>query len=99
MTLEEMVDMVEVLEKKDYDGKCGPYTNTNARKDRIMDKIVRVLQRNHGVHRSKDQLRKRWSDLKLREEEQYHKIRRIIKKSKHAFPSILHCFTICAILY
>lgn len=67
MTLEEMVHMVEVLEKSDYDGKCGHYTKTNARKDRILNKIMKMLMRNLGVHRLKDQLRKRWSDLKHHE--------------------------------
>ncbi|PIO10973.1 hypothetical protein AB205_0096530 [Aquarana catesbeiana] len=36
-----------------------------------MAKVVKSLHRHFGVRRSKDQLRKRWSDLKLREHEQY----------------------------
>ncbi|PIO25513.1 hypothetical protein AB205_0084190 [Aquarana catesbeiana] len=35
-----------------------------------MSKVVRSLHRNFGVRRSKEQLRKRWSDLKLREQDQ-----------------------------
>ncbi|PIO13725.1 hypothetical protein AB205_0169840 [Aquarana catesbeiana] len=72
MSFGEMLEMVEILKKADYDGK----------KAKIMAKVVRSLHRNFGVRRSKDQLRKCWSDLKLREHEQYRKIRRVLQKSK-----------------
>ncbi|PIO33427.1 hypothetical protein AB205_0071420, partial [Aquarana catesbeiana] len=45
-----------------------------------MTKVVRSLHRNFRVRRSKDQLRKRWSDLKLREQNQYRKIKRVLQK-------------------
>ncbi|PIO26819.1 hypothetical protein AB205_0116350 [Aquarana catesbeiana] len=70
MSFGEMLEMVNILKKADYDGK----------KAKIMAKVVRSLHRNFGLQRSKDQLRKRWSDLKLREHEQYRKIRRVLQK-------------------
>ncbi|PIO32220.1 hypothetical protein AB205_0192310 [Aquarana catesbeiana] len=72
--------MVDILKRANYDGKYGPYPNPNVRKAKIMAKVVKSLHRNFGVRRSKDQLRKRWSDLKLREHEQYRKIRRVLQK-------------------
>ncbi|PIO37999.1 hypothetical protein AB205_0053870 [Aquarana catesbeiana] len=45
-----------------------------------MTKVLKSLHRNFGVQRSKDQLRKRWSDLKLREHDQYRKIKRVLQK-------------------
>ncbi|PIO11036.1 hypothetical protein AB205_0012240 [Aquarana catesbeiana] len=45
-----------------------------------MAKVVKSLHWNFGVRRSKDQLRKWWLDLKLREHEQYRKIQRVLKK-------------------
>ncbi|PIO11555.1 hypothetical protein AB205_0088170 [Aquarana catesbeiana] len=72
MSFGEMLEMVDILKKADYDGK----------KAKIMAKVVKSLHRNFGVRRSKDQLRKRWSDLKLREHEQYRRIRRVLQKSK-----------------
>ncbi|PIO10949.1 hypothetical protein AB205_0061660 [Aquarana catesbeiana] len=68
----EMLEMVDILKKADYDGK----------KAKIMAKVVRSLHWKFGVRRSKDQLRKRWLDLKLREHEQYRTIRRVLQKSK-----------------
>lgn len=82
MSLEEMVEMVDILERKDYDGVHGPYPTPNRRKAKIMDKVARRLEVRFGVMRSKEQLRKRWSDLKVREREQYRKIQRIIAKSR-----------------
>ncbi|PIO12282.1 hypothetical protein AB205_0037450, partial [Aquarana catesbeiana] len=76
----EMLEMVDILKKADYDGKYGPYPNPNVRKAKIMAKVVRSLHRKFGVRRSKDQHRKRWSDLKLREHEQYRKIWRVLQK-------------------
>ncbi|XP_073451313.1 uncharacterized protein [Aquarana catesbeiana] len=80
MSFGEMLEMVDIMRKSDYDGKYGPYPHPNIRKAKIMAKVVRSLERNFGVRRSKDQLRKRWSDLKLREPEQYRKIRRVLQK-------------------
>ncbi|PIO14003.1 hypothetical protein AB205_0105670, partial [Aquarana catesbeiana] len=45
-----------------------------------MTKVVKSLHRNFGVRRSKDQLRKRWSDLKLREHYRYRRIKRVLQK-------------------
>ncbi|PIO38447.1 hypothetical protein AB205_0020780 [Aquarana catesbeiana] len=69
------VEMVDILKRADYDGKYGAYLNPNVRKGKIMSKVVRSLHRNFGVRRSKEQLRKRWSDLKLREQDQYRRIK------------------------
>ncbi|PIO11606.1 hypothetical protein AB205_0005890 [Aquarana catesbeiana] len=63
MSFGEMLEMVDILKRADYDGKYGPYPNPNVRKARIIAKVVKSLHRNFGVRRSKDQLRKRWSDL------------------------------------
>ncbi|PIO22561.1 hypothetical protein AB205_0145320 [Aquarana catesbeiana] len=75
MSFVEMVEMVDILKRADYDGKYGPYLNPNVRKAKIMANVVKSLRRNFGVRRSKDQLRKRWSDLKLREHDQYRRIK------------------------
>ncbi|PIO16281.1 hypothetical protein AB205_0055410 [Aquarana catesbeiana] len=72
MSFGEMLEMVDILKRADYDRK----------KAKIMAKVVKSLQKNFRVRRSKDQLRKRWSDLKLREHEQYRRIRRVLQKSK-----------------
>ncbi|PIO36585.1 hypothetical protein AB205_0189830 [Aquarana catesbeiana] len=80
MSFVEMVEMVDILKRADYDGKHGPYPNPNVRKAKIMTKVVKSLQKNFVVRRSKDQLRKRWSDLKLREQDQYRRIKRVLQK-------------------
>ncbi|XP_077313207.1 uncharacterized protein LOC143933926 [Lithobates pipiens] len=80
MSFVEMLEMVDILNRTDYDGKYGPYPNPNIRKANIMNKVVKSLQKNFGVRRSKDQLRKRWSDLKLREHDQYRRIQRVLQK-------------------
>ncbi|PIO14048.1 hypothetical protein AB205_0030120 [Aquarana catesbeiana] len=72
MSFGEMLEMVDILKKADYDGK----------KAKIMVKVVKSLHRNFGVRRLKDQLRKRWSDLKLREHKQYRRMWRVLQKSK-----------------
>ncbi|PIO30497.1 hypothetical protein AB205_0157920 [Aquarana catesbeiana] len=82
MSFIEMVEMVDILKRANYDGKHGPYPNTNFRKAKIMAKVVKGLHRNFLVRRSKDQLRKCWSDLKLREQDQYRKIKRVLQKRK-----------------
>ncbi|PIO36798.1 hypothetical protein AB205_0032430 [Aquarana catesbeiana] len=82
MSFVEMVEMVDILKRADYDGKHGPYPNPNVRKDKIMTKVVKSLHRNFGVRRSKDQLRKQWSDLKLREQDQYRRIKRVLQKKE-----------------
>ncbi|PIO14934.1 hypothetical protein AB205_0029990, partial [Aquarana catesbeiana] len=75
MSFEEMVEMA------DYDGKYGPYLNPNVIKAKIMTKVVKSLRRNFGIRRSKEQLRKRWSDLKLREQDQSRRIQKVLLKS------------------
>ncbi|PIO13092.1 hypothetical protein AB205_0163930 [Aquarana catesbeiana] len=82
MSFIEMVEMVDILKRADYDGNHGPYQNPNVRKAKIMAKVVRSLHMNFGVWRSKDHLRKRWSDLKLREHNQYRRIKRVLQKSE-----------------
>ncbi|PIO29377.1 hypothetical protein AB205_0120520 [Aquarana catesbeiana] len=81
MSFEEMVEMVDMLKRADYDGKYGLYLNPNVRKAKIMTKVVKSLHWNFGVRRSKEQLRKRWSDLKLREQDQYRSIKKVLLKS------------------
>ncbi|PIO13371.1 hypothetical protein AB205_0203160 [Aquarana catesbeiana] len=66
------VEMVDILKRADYEGK----------KAKIIAKVVKSLHRNFGVRQSKDQLRKGWSDLKIREHDQYRRIRRVLQKSK-----------------
>ncbi|PIO14898.1 hypothetical protein AB205_0024790 [Aquarana catesbeiana] len=78
----EMVEMVDILKRTNYDGKHGPYLNPNVRKAKIITKVVKSLHRNFGLRRSKDQLRKRWSDLKLREHDQYSRIKRVLQKKE-----------------
>ncbi|PIO29946.1 hypothetical protein AB205_0159860 [Aquarana catesbeiana] len=74
-------EMVDILKRANYDGKHGPYPNPNVRKAEIMVKVVKSLKKNFGVRQSKDQLRKRWSDLKLGEQDQYRRIKRVLQKS------------------
>ncbi|PIO30303.1 hypothetical protein AB205_0210160 [Aquarana catesbeiana] len=93
MAFVEMLEMVDILKRADYDRKYGPYPNTNVRKSKIMTKVVKSLHRNFGVRRSKDQLRKRWLDLKLREHDQYRRIRRVLQK-KRTLSSCLHIWTL-----
>ncbi|PIO22543.1 hypothetical protein AB205_0067750 [Aquarana catesbeiana] len=81
MSFGEMVEMVDILKRADYDGKYGPYLNPNVRKAKIMTKVVKSLCWNVGVRRSKEQLRKRLSDLKLREQDQYRRIKKVLLKS------------------
>lgn len=85
MSRAEMVDMVFMLEKHDYDGKKKTYERPNSRKDLILEDIIAFLLKKHNVKRSKDQLRKRWSDLKLREHKQFHQIKDTLAKSKLIF--------------
>ncbi|PIO37128.1 hypothetical protein AB205_0195050 [Aquarana catesbeiana] len=40
MAFVEMVEMVDILKRADYDGKYGPYPNPNVRKAKIMTKVV-----------------------------------------------------------
>ncbi|PIO30520.1 hypothetical protein AB205_0013680 [Aquarana catesbeiana] len=80
MAFGEMVEMVDILKGADYDVQYGPYLNPNVRKAKIMSKVVRSLHRNFGVQRSKEQLRKQCSDLKLREHDQYRRIKKLLLK-------------------
>ncbi|PIO10582.1 hypothetical protein AB205_0215250, partial [Aquarana catesbeiana] len=45
MSFGEMLEMVDILKKADYDGKYGPYPNPNIRKAKIMAKVVKSLHR------------------------------------------------------
>ncbi|PIO09974.1 hypothetical protein AB205_0113660, partial [Aquarana catesbeiana] len=81
MAFVEILEMVDILKRADCDGEYGPYLNPNVRKAKIMSKVVKSLHRNFGVRRSKEQLRKRWSDLKLREQDQYRRIEKVFLKS------------------
>ncbi|PIO22635.1 hypothetical protein AB205_0068780, partial [Aquarana catesbeiana] len=38
----EMVEMMDISKRADYDGKYGPYPNPNVRQAKIMSKVVRV---------------------------------------------------------
>ena len=73
---------MEILREEDYDGRQGPYEHPNKLKALIMDKVERRILRKFGIRRSREQLRKRWSDLKLREKETLKKIRSEIRRSK-----------------
>ncbi|PIO13250.1 hypothetical protein AB205_0020860 [Aquarana catesbeiana] len=63
--------------------KKGPYTRPNMWKDKIMSSVVTALEQIFGTKRAKEQLRKRWSDLKSKEPEQYWRIKKLLKKSKY----------------
>uniref|UniRef100_A0A8C5QXP0 NADH dehydrogenase [ubiquinone] 1 alpha subcomplex assembly factor 4 n=1 Tax=Leptobrachium leishanense TaxID=445787 RepID=A0A8C5QXP0_9ANUR len=81
MAFEEMLELVRIFDSTDYDCRKGPYRRkNNARKDRILDKLRTTILEMFGKDRTKDQLRKRWSDLKVREQEQLRRIRRVIAK-------------------
>ncbi|PIO29801.1 hypothetical protein AB205_0165680 [Aquarana catesbeiana] len=60
MSFLEMMEMVDILKRADYDGKYGPYLNQNVRKAKIMTKVVNSLHWNFGVRLSEEQLRKSW---------------------------------------
>ncbi|PIO36549.1 hypothetical protein AB205_0040780 [Aquarana catesbeiana] len=45
MAFVEMVEMLDILKRADYDGKYGPYLNPNVRKAKIMSKVVRREKR------------------------------------------------------
>ncbi|PIO10690.1 hypothetical protein AB205_0209570 [Aquarana catesbeiana] len=72
-----MVEMESILRREDYDGKKGPYTRPNMRKDK-MSSVVTALEAKFGTKHSKEQLRKRWSDIKSREPEQYWRIKKLL---------------------
>ncbi|PIO28186.1 hypothetical protein AB205_0194300 [Aquarana catesbeiana] len=59
MAFEEMVEMVSILRREDYDANKGPYTRPNMRKDKIMSSVVTALEQKFGIKRAKEQLRKR----------------------------------------
>ena len=83
MAFQEMVEMVTIFTNEDYDGKHGPYLHPNKVKADITDKVIRRLRLKFGERRSREQIRKRWSDLKKREPEQLRAIKRLIRaKSK-----------------
>ncbi|PIO12227.1 hypothetical protein AB205_0019370 [Aquarana catesbeiana] len=45
MAFEEMVKMVSILRREDYDAKKGPYTQPNMQKDKIMSSVVTALEK------------------------------------------------------
>ncbi|PIO36697.1 hypothetical protein AB205_0005060 [Aquarana catesbeiana] len=45
-----------------------------------MSSVVTALEQKFGIKRAKEQLRKRWSDLKTRDPEQYWQIKKLLKK-------------------
>ncbi|PIO13477.1 hypothetical protein AB205_0114560 [Aquarana catesbeiana] len=45
MSFGEMMEMVDILKRADYDGNYGPYPNPNVRKAKIMAKVVKSLHR------------------------------------------------------
>ncbi|PIO16583.1 hypothetical protein AB205_0106780 [Aquarana catesbeiana] len=49
MSFVEMVEMLDILKRAEYDRKNGPYRNPNLRKAKIMTKVVKRLQKNFGV--------------------------------------------------
>ncbi|PIO12195.1 hypothetical protein AB205_0174200 [Aquarana catesbeiana] len=51
MSFIEMVEMVDILKRADYDGKHGPHPKLNVRKAKIMTKVMKSLHRNFGVRR------------------------------------------------
>ncbi|PIO12490.1 hypothetical protein AB205_0187170 [Aquarana catesbeiana] len=71
-----------------------------------MSSVVTTLEQQFGIRRAKDQLRKHWSDLKMRGPEQYRRIKKVLKKSKylscvlieilnlHADPYMLFVYTV-----
>ncbi|PIO29523.1 hypothetical protein AB205_0074730, partial [Aquarana catesbeiana] len=73
-------EMVAILRREDYDGKKGPYTTPNMRKDKIMLLVVTTIEEKFCIKRAKEQMRKRWSELKTREPEQYWRIKKVLKK-------------------
>ena len=96
-----MVELVYIMRRKDYDGEYGPYKTPNCRKAKIMVKVARRVKDMFGVTRSKEQLRKRWSDLKLWEPHQMKKILKILRKSKslYFFGGGGNCFQECVDMY
>ncbi|PIO11700.1 hypothetical protein AB205_0199460 [Aquarana catesbeiana] len=56
MSFGEMLEMVDILKKADYDGKYGPYPNPNIRKAKIMAKVVKREKR-LGGHPSSEETR------------------------------------------
>ncbi|PIO10505.1 hypothetical protein AB205_0095080 [Aquarana catesbeiana] len=52
------------------------------RKDKIMSSVVTALEEKFGTKRSKEQLRRRWSDNQSREPEQYLRIKLLKKREK-----------------
>ncbi|PIO16608.1 hypothetical protein AB205_0154810 [Aquarana catesbeiana] len=80
MAFEEVVEMMAILRREDYDCKKGPYTTPNMRKDKIMSSVVTTIEEKFGIKRAKEQLRKLWSDLNTRESEQYWLIKKVLKK-------------------
>ena len=92
MSFNEMVEMVTILRREDYDAKHGPYMHPNKVKAQIMEKVIRRLQRKFGKTRSREHLRKRWSDLKKREPHQLYRINKVIRRRSKFFPCVFNYF-------
>ncbi|XP_077129236.1 uncharacterized protein LOC143784637 [Ranitomeya variabilis] len=75
----EMEMMVKILDQMDYDGNRSKYPNQNPRKNAILDKIIKCSQKTFRIVRTKDQLRKKWSELKTRQLDLLVDIRQSIK--------------------
>ncbi|PIO33161.1 hypothetical protein AB205_0126780 [Aquarana catesbeiana] len=45
MSFIEIVEMMDIFKRADYDGKHGPYPNPNVRKAKIMTKVMKSLHR------------------------------------------------------
>ena len=88
MAFDEMVEMVAILKKEDYDCLKGPYKNPKKVKAKIIENVQRTLHQKFKVQRSREQLRKRWSDFKRREPEQLERIQRVLRRRK-LFKSVL----------
>ncbi|PIO10223.1 hypothetical protein AB205_0216620, partial [Aquarana catesbeiana] len=54
MSFGEMLEMVDIMKRADYDGKYGPYPNPNVRKAKIMPKVVKRKKRLGGHHSSEE---------------------------------------------
>ncbi|PIO11209.1 hypothetical protein AB205_0144320 [Aquarana catesbeiana] len=54
MSFGEMLEMVDILKRADYDRKYGPYPNPNVRKAKGMAKVVKRNKRLRGQHSSEE---------------------------------------------
>ncbi|PIO31156.1 hypothetical protein AB205_0163500 [Aquarana catesbeiana] len=80
MAFVEMEEMVDILKRADNDGKYGTYLNPNVRKAKIMSKVEKSAQEFWGTT-IQGAIEETWSDLKLREQDQYRRIKKVLLKS------------------